>query len=297
MPDSAEYRLSARAKINLALDVAGRRPDGYHELRTVMQTIPLADTLTVRHGGEGLHFSTSLSFISSESDISRKAALAFYHALDREPEGLAVHTEKHIPVGAGLGGGSSDGAALLLHLNRYCGEPLNGDELCRVAASVGADLPFFVRAGLADSKDDLSYAALCEGIGERITSVPPLQGFLLVLLKPKVSLSTAAMFRFLDTQRSREHPDTDGLLAALKAGDLHGAAARCFNSMERAAVSKCREIAEYGDFLRTHGALGACMSGSGSTVFGIFDPGTEETLGAMLADAFPDACRFLLPLL
>ncbi len=296
MPDNAAYRLSAPAKINLSLDVVGLRPDGYHELRTVMQTIPLQDVLTVTHGGDELSFSTNLSFIAPESDISRKAALAFYRKLGREPEGLTVSTEKHIPVGAGLGGGSSDGAALLLHLNRYHHEPLTGDELCQVAASVGADLPFFVRAGLA-AGENVPFAALCEGIGERIAPVPALRGFLLALVKPKVSLSTAAMFRFLDTQRNREHPDTDGLLAALEAGDLRGAASRCFNSMERAAAFKCREIAEYADFLRTHGALGACMSGSGSTVFGIFAPGAEERLDPVLAGAFPAAERFLLPIL
>ncbi len=262
------YRLTAPAKINLALDVVGRREDGYHELRTIMHTLPLADELTVEHAGDRFLFTTNRRYIVPETDISLKAARAFYAETGIEPGGLRVHTTKRIPVGAGLGGGSSDGAALLLHLNRYHGEPLDVERLRLLAASVGADLPFFVMAGLSGRAQ---YAALCEGIGEEISPLDCLPHCHILLAKPRASLSTAAMFRFLDSERAGEHPDVDRLADALRRSDLRQAARCCFNSMERAAAVKCRDIPQICGMMRTHGAIGACMSGSGSAVFGVFE--------------------------
>jgi len=277
------YTLLAPAKINIALDVVGLRSDGYHELRTVMQTLPLCDELTVEHGGGKFEFTTDRHFIVPETDISLKAAKAFYARTGTNPDGLKVHTRKRIPVGAGLGGGSSDGAAVLLHLNEYHAHPLSDDELCDTAKSVGADLPFFIMAGLSGKAN---YAALCEGIGEKISEVSALRACTLLLAKPRASLSTAAMFRFIDSQKSPEHPDIDGLVRALGSGDLREISSRCFNSMEQAAALKCRDIPHAAAIMRTNGALGACMSGSGSTVFGIF---ADRAAAAQALNAVRDA--------
>ena len=253
--------IEANAKINLTLDIVGLRPDGYHELRTVMHEIPLADTITLSFEGEGVRCITNLPYIKSGTNLALRAANAFYERTGIS-EGLSIRIKKRIPVGAGLGGGSADAAAVLRFLNGRHGSPLGTDELMRLGAELGADVPFCISGG----------CALCEGIGERITPLKRLPHCSAVVAKPQTSLSTREMFRRIDRwPRRRERPDTRGFLAALEAGDLDGLAKRMYNSMEPAAASLAGEITEIKTSLLRLGALGACMSGSGSSVAALFD--------------------------
>lgn len=266
-------RIKAHAKINLTLDVVGRRPDGYHELRTIMHEIPLCDELTLDFDAEGLSCTSNLPYIKDGSNLALRAAKSFYEHTGIE-EGLNISIEKRTPVGAGLGGGSADAAAVLNALNSRHGEPLSKEELLAVGAELGADVPFCMIGG----------CALCEGIGEKMTPLPTLPRCHMVLVKPSVSLSTADMFARLDRQgRNTLHPDTEACIAALRSGDLVGLAKRMFNSMESAAV-RVAEIGEVKNELLRMGALGACMSGSGSSVVGLF-------CDRDIAEKAADGCR------
>lgn len=255
-------KIEARAKVNLTLDVCGKRDDGYHELRTVMHEIPLADELMLTFGeGDTLGCTTNLPFIKSGTNLALRAAKAFYERTGIR-ESLHIKIMKRIPVGAGLGGGSADAAAMLLALNERHGHPIGDSELRTIGASLGADVPFCMLGG----------CALCEGIGEVMTPLKTLPSCTMVLVKPQVSLSTAEMFARIDrSPKRRERPDTEGFLAALDAGDLVGLAKRMFNGMETAAAGSASEISEVKNELFRLGALGACMSGSGSSVIGLFD--------------------------
>lgn len=266
-------KVEAHAKINLTLDVVGKRPDGYHELRTIMHEIPLCDELTLDFDAEGLSCTSNLPYIKNGSNLALRAAVSFYEHTGID-EGLRISIEKRTPVGAGLGGGSADAAAVLNALNARHGNPLSKDELLAVGAKLGADVPFCMVGG----------CALCEGIGERMTKLPTLPHCHIVLVKPAASLSTADMFARLDRMgKNALHPDTDACIAALEAGDLVGLAKRMFNSMETAA-GRVAEIAEVKNGLLRLGALGACMSGSGSSVVGLFSDRASAELAA-------DGCR------
>jgi 4-diphosphocytidyl-2-C-methyl-D-erythritol kinase len=225
-------RVSAPAKINLTLDVLGRRPDGYHDLATIMHEIPLSDDITVNIGGEkGIRAVTDVSYIRNDTNVAAKAARLFFEYLEDHGKlsadgiGILIEIKKKIPVGAGLGGGSADAAAVLKALNSYFGSPLSQSELIGVGASTGADVPFCIAGG----------CALCEGIGEIITPLPVLSGGYLVLVKPKISISTAELFSGFGSSKKQIHPDTAGAIKALSEGDLKGVASRAFNALERAA--------------------------------------------------------------
>ena len=274
----------ARAKLNLTLDVLGKRPDGYHDLRMVMQSVALADTLTVEIGtGEGLKVCTNLSFLpSNERNLAAAAALAFQSATGRDLNGVAIAIEKHIPVCAGMGGGSSDAAAVLRVLDRMMGTGQDLADLARIGEQVGSDVPYCV----------LGDTALAEGRGERLTPLPALPHCHVVICKPAFSISTPELFRAVDGVRLRCRPDTDGVLAALAAGDLGGVARRMYNVFEDVLPARQRaEVASIRSILVQHGALGANMSGTGPTVFGLFDDldrarSAWEELGQTYRDAF-----------
>ncbi|MBM6975424.1 4-(cytidine 5'-diphospho)-2-C-methyl-D-erythritol kinase [Intestinimonas butyriciproducens] len=254
----------ARAKLNLTLDVLGKRPDGYHDLKMVMQSVALADTLTVETGtGEGLEVRTDLSFLpNNEKNLAAAAALAFQTVTGRDLGGVAIAIEKRIPVCAGMGGGSSDAAAVLRSLERMLGTGQDLAALARIGERVGSDVPYCVLGG----------TALAEGRGEVLTPLSALPHCRVVICKPAFSISTPELFRAVDGVRLRCRPDTDGVLAALEAGDLGGVARRMYNVFEDALPSRQRtEVAAIRSALVQHGALGANMSGTGPTVFGLFD--------------------------
>ena len=254
----------ARAKLNLTLDVLGKRPDGYHDLKMVMQSVALADTLTVETGtGEGLEVRTDLSFLpNNEKNLAAAAALAFQTVTGRDLGGVAIAIEKRIPVCAGMGGGSSDAAAVLRSLERMLGTGQDLAALARIGERVGSDVPYCVLGG----------TALAEGRGEVLTPLSALPHCHVVICKPAFSISTPELFRAVDGVRLRCRPDTDGVLAALEAGDLGGVARRMYNVFEDVLPPRQRaEVAAIRSVLVQHGALGANMSGTGPTVFGLFD--------------------------
>ena len=256
--------IQAFAKLNLTLDILGKREDGYHDLRMVMQSITLADTLTLEENrGEGLRVSANLRFLpTGEKNLAAAAALRFWEALGREPENLDIRIEKRIPVCAGMAGGSSDAAAVLRALNQRSGEPFSPKELARLGERVGSDVPYCVLGG----------TALAEGRGEVLTPLPPLPRCWVVACKPDFPISTPELFAQADRVKLRRRPDTAGLVAALEAGDLGGVARRMYNVFEDVLPARLyTRVAEIKNILIQCGALGANMSGSGPTAFGLFD--------------------------
>lgn len=256
--------IQAFAKLNLTLDILGKREDGYHDLRMVMQSITLADTLTLEENqGEGLRVSANLRFLpTGEKNLAAASALRFWEALGREPENLDIRIEKRIPVCAGMAGGSSDAAAVLRALNQRSGEPFSPKELARLGERVGSDVPYCVLGG----------TALAEGRGEVLTPLPPLPRCWVVACKPDFPISTPELFAQADRVKLRRRPDTAGLVAALEAGDLGGVARRMYNIFEDVLPARLyTRVAEIKNILIQCGALGANMSGSGPTAFGLFD--------------------------
>ena len=256
--------IQAFAKLNLTLDILGKREDGYHDLRMVMQSITLADTLILEENrGEGLRVSANLRFLpTGEKNLAAAAALRFWEALGREPEDLDIRIEKRIPVCAGMAGGSSDAAAVLRALNQRAGEPFSPKELARLGERVGSDVPYCVLGG----------TALAEGRGEVLTPLAPLPRCWVVACKPDFPISTPELFAQADRVKLRRRPDTAGLVAALEAGDLGGVARRMYNVFEDVLPARLyTRVAEIKNILIQCGALGANMSGSGPTAFGLFD--------------------------
>ena len=254
----------ALAKLNLTLDVLGRREDGYHDMCMVMQSITLADTLTIKPStGEGIHVSTNFEFLpNDDTNLAAKAAKAFWDARGEAHQALEIDIDKHIPVCAGMAGGSSDAAAVLRGLNEQAGKPYTLMELAKVGEAVGSDVPYCVLGG----------TALAEGRGEILTPLAPLPKCHVVVCKPGFPISTPALFRKIDQVDIVHRPDTAGMIAALEAGDLTGVARRLYNVFEDALNDQQRDsVNAIKNTLIEHGALGAAMSGSGPTVFGLFD--------------------------
>ena len=269
--------IQAFAKLNLTLDVLGKRPDGYHDLRMVMQSITLGDTLTLEPGGEGVRVQTDLHFLpTGPKNLAAAAAPRFYETLGRPVPGLEISIRKRIPVCAGMAGGSTDAAAVLRALNQRAGSPLTPAELARVGEQVGSDVPYCVLGG----------TALAEGRGERLTPLPALPRCWVVVCKPEFAISTPELFARIDSVRLRCRPDTDGLLSALEEGDLGGAARRMYNVFEDVLPPRQRDrVGELENALIQAGALGANMSGTGPTAFGLFDcPEAAEEARAVLAE-------------
>lgn len=253
----------ARAKLNLTLDVLGKRPDGYHDLCMVMQSVDLCDRLTLtRRETEKIAVSTNLSFLpNDERNLAAKAANVFFRHTG-ENVGLNIQIRKKIPVCAGMAGGSTDAAAVLRALNELTGANLPTEELAKLGEQVGSDVPYCVLGG----------TALAEGRGELLTPLPPLPGCFAVLCKPYFSISTPELFASIDKCKVVCRPDTDGLIDALKRGSLGDAARRMYNVFEDVLPVRQRKIiGEIKSALISEGALGACMTGTGPTVFGLFD--------------------------
>ncbi len=256
--------VKANAKLNLTLDVLGKRPDGYHDLSMIMQSIDLCDTLNLEENDSGtLSLSTNLSFLpNGEKNLGAMAARTFWAALGQGDRGLEINISKCIPVCAGMAGGSSDAAAVLRALNQMEGEPFTLRELAEIGEQVGSDVPYCVLGG----------TALAEGRGEILTELPALPPCWVVVSKPDFPISTPELFGRIDHVKLRCHPDTKGAIEALKAGDLAGVARRMYNVFEDALPERQHiRVADIKNVLIQCGALGANMSGSGPTAFGLFD--------------------------
>lgn len=262
---------TAPAKVNLALDILGRRRDGYHEMRMVMQTVSLWDTVTLEEGGEGFTLSVRGMDLPPGKTLEQRAAEAFFTAIGRPAPPLRAALEKRTPAYAGLGGGSADVAALLRLLREGYAPDMPREALEAVGGQIGSDMPFCVRGG----------TALAEGRGDLLTDLPPLPDCRFVICKPDFDLPTGPMFARLRFDKSLLHPDVDGMSAALKQGDLAGAA-RCVGNVFESVLEppERREIEGIKETLLRHGALAAAMSGSGPAVFGLFSP-EAETNGAL----------------
>lgn len=255
-------RLQTFAKINLGLDVLGKREDGYHEVRMIMQTIRMYDQLDMRKSVEpGIHLTTNKKYIPvDENNLVWRAAKLMMDTCGIM-EGVSIHLHKVIPVAAGMAGGSSDAAATLVGMNRlfHCG--LSKEKLMELGVQIGADVPYCVLRG----------TALAEGIGEKLTVLPPMPDCWILIGKPGISVSTKYVYTTLDLNTDTVHPDIDGMKKALEDGNLYGITERMGNVLQDVTIPAYPEVERIKEQMKTLGAVNAMMSGSGPTVFGIFD--------------------------
>lgn len=261
----------AYAKLNLALDVLGKRADGYHELDMIMQTVTLCDTLSVRRGtGEEIRVMTNLGYLPcDERNIAYTAAKAFYQHTGCVRDGLQIVIEKRIPVAAGMAGGSADGAAVLRAMNQIYETRLSLQELAVIGKEVGADVPYCVCGGTMRAR----------GIGEQLDALPEIPHCYFVLCKPQFGMSTARVFGALDCGEIEVRPDVEAMISALGEKDISKIAGLISNVLEPVVSAEHSEIRQLRRIMMECGALGACMSGSGSTVFGIFDSKARAEAG------------------
>ena len=258
-----ELQIKCPAKINLTLDVVNRRSDGYHNLSMIMQTINLFDIIKISVC-ESQTPRISLrcenkNVPTDDSNLIVRAAKLFF-----EKSGISataeIHLEKNIPVGAGLGGGSSDAAGTLTALNTLFDKPLSKECLAHMAKSLGADVPFFLNGG----------CMLAEGIGEKLSPLPSLENVYIVLAKPEISISTAHVYKSLVLDDSICHPDIKSAMDALQQQDVDKLASAAGNVLESVVLKEHNIIAEYKEIMKDSGAAYSLMSGSGSSVFGVF---------------------------
>lgn len=257
-----EMKLKARAKINLGLDVVRKREDGYHEVRMIMQMINLYDKITLRQRNEaGILVRTNLSYLPvNEDNLVYRAARLLMDEF-QITSGLEIELQKYIPVAAGMAGGSSDAAAVMVGVNRMFQLGLSKKKLMERSVKIGADVPFCIMRG----------TALAEGIGEKLTTLPAMPHCSLVIAKPKVHVSTKFVYGNLKVNEITDHPDIDGQVQALRSNDLEQVVARMGNVLETVTVPAYPVINEIKKTMMKHGAMGAMMSGSGPTVFGVFE--------------------------
>ncbi len=255
-------RLRAFAKINLGLDVLGKREDGYHEVRMIMQTIRMFDQLDLQRTNQrGIHIRTNLPWLPvNENNLVHKAA----NLLMQESgirEGININLKKMIPVAAGMAGGSSDAAAVMVGVNRMFHLGYSIDELMDRGAKIGADVPYCIMRG----------TALAEGIGEKLTQLPPMPEGYVLIGKPRISVSTKFVYTHLDVENLTSHPDIEGIQKALETQDFYGVANRLENVLETVTIPAYPVIDEIKQKMMRFGAVNSLMSGSGPTVFGLFD--------------------------
>ncbi len=251
----------AAAKINLMLDILARLDNGYHSLFMLMQSVDLYDTVMVETNSSGtVSITSSVEGIPCDRrNIAYKAAEAFFNATGLKNEGLSIDIVKRIPFAAGMAGGSADGAAVIAALNDIYDTQLPLKELCTIGLKVGADVPFCLTGG----------TCLAQNVGEVLSPLPSLSDCYIVLAKPERGVSTKEAFEAFDTAQSVRHLDTCGMLYAASTGDLYEICKRTKNVFEQ--LIEVPERVPIKSTLNRHGALTACMSGSGPTVYGIFD--------------------------
>lgn len=251
----------AYAKLNLTLDVLGKRPDGYHDLKSVMQTVSLHDCVELDlHTGEDWKLTCNREDIPCDSrNLAWKAAALFCAELGKDPQGITIRMEKCIPSGAGMGGGSADAAAVLRLLNQYYGEPLTPEELAALGAKVGSDVPFCVLGG----------TVMCEGRGEVMRRLPDMPKCVILGCKPEFSVSTPVLFRKMDAVEIAKHPDNDAMEQAITCADLPAIAREIYNVFDPVVSEDHPEIGHIKSVCDAHGALASQMTGSGSVVFAI----------------------------
>ncbi|KAI4452452.1 4-diphosphocytidyl-2-C-methyl-D-erythritol kinase [Eubacterium plexicaudatum ASF492] len=268
-----EIRLKALAKINLGLDVTGCRDDGYHLVRMIMQTIHLFDSVQMEKTAEpGIQLSTNIRFLPvDEHNIAYKAARLLIEEFELT-QGIHIDIKKCIPVSAGMAGGSTDAAAVLYGMNLLYDLRLSQKQLAKRALTLGADVPYCLMRG----------TALAEGIGEKLTRLPAVPRCPVVIAKPGISVSTKWVYDRLSLNEQTRHPDIDQLITDIRQQDLHAIASHMGNILEEVTVKEYPVIAQIKESLMNYGALNAMMSGSGPTVFALFE---ERSTAKDAADA------------
>ncbi len=266
----------AYAKINLALDVTGKREDGYHLVKMVMQTLDLCDTLTFENGepGSGIVLVTDDETLNSEQadgneNLIVKAARVLLKEAGTDAD-VNINLSKKIPIAAGMAGGSSDAAATFRGLNKLLGLKFSNDELKKMAVSVGADVPFCIEGGIQ----------LAEGIGDVLTVLKPLGKVSVLICKPDISVATKTVYKEYDSRTNVEHPDVDAMVKAINAGDLNDVFDNMGNVLETVTAAQYPVITDIEASMLANGAMYAYMTGSGPTVFGIFS-GVQECKAAL----------------
>lgn len=271
----------AYAKLNLTLDVLGKREDGYHDLQSVMQTISIRDDVEIDIGtGKPWKLLCSVEGIpTDETNLAWKAAKIYCDTMKKDPEGLEIRILKRIPSGAGMGGGSADAAAVLRALNRHYGEPLSILALAELGAQVGSDVPFCVLCG----------TAMVEGRGERLRRLPDIPDCIFVVVKPEFSVSTPELYRKIDSVAIAHRPDNKAMESALLAGDLEKVVENICNVFDPVVTAEHLELNYIKSLFHQYGAVGYQMTGSGSAVFAIVSEfEVAAVLCNMLKDNYPN---------
>ncbi len=273
-----QLKQKAYAKINLSLDVVRRRDDGYHEVKMIMQTVGLYDELTMEKCGQGIHVTVSMgdgflgeTLPADENNLVYKAAKLI---MDRYElcEGVRIHLDKHIPIAAGMAGGSTDAAAVIRGMNGLFRLGMDLEDMKKLAVKIGADVPYCIEGG----------TQLSEGIGEVLTPLRAAPAFLLLIAKPDISVSTKYVYENLNLHTLTAHPDVDGMAAAIEKGDSAGIVSRMENVLESVTLEKYPVIRKIKTVMKENGAWNALMSGSGPTVFGIYNNREEMEKTARL---------------
>lgn len=266
-----KLELKALGKVNLGLDILGKKENGYHEVRMVMQTVYLYDRVILeRSRTPGIRIETNLKFLPvNENNIAYKAAELLKNEFGID-EGIKMILDKHIPVAAGMAGGSSNAAAVLFGMNRMYGLGLSEEELKKRGVNLGADVPYCIMRG----------TVLAEGIGEKLTPLPSIPKCYVLIAKPPLSASTEIVYEKYDALSQVEHPDIDGIIQGLEIGDIGRVASGMGNVLEQVMLKEYPVIAQIKKAMLDLGALGALMSGSGPTVFGLFESRSQARMAA-----------------
>lgn len=257
-----EIKLNARGKINITLDVIRKREDGYHDLSMIMQTVNLCDNLTIKVTDTGIiEMTSNCSWLPcDERNLVYKAALVMKQKYNIK-EGISIHLDKNIPVAAGMAGGSSDCAATLVGIRNLFKLNVSDNYLMVIGKDLGADVPYCILRG----------TALAEGIGEKLTQLPPFPNSILLIAKPPINVSTATVFGSFDLNNVDKHPDNDKMIELIKNKDLKGICDNMCNVLESVTVKNYPIIDTIKKAMLSKGAIGSLMSGSGPTVFGFFE--------------------------
>ena len=263
----------AFAKLNLTLDVLGKREDGYHDLQSVMQTISIRDDVEIDVGtGKPWKLLCSVEGIpTDETNLAWKAAKVYCDTMKKDPNGIEIRILKRIPSGAGMGGGSADAAAVLRALNRHYGEPLSVFALAELGAQVGSDVPFCVLCG----------TAMVEGRGERLRKLPDMPDCIFVVVKPEFSVSTPELYKKIDEVEIPKRPDNKAMESALLAGDLEKVAKNVYNVFDPVVTEDHLELNYIKSLFHQYGAISYQMTGSGSAVFAMV---SEFEIAAVLCN-------------
>ena len=249
----------AFAKLNLTLDVLGKRPDGYHDIKSVMQTVSVRDDIEIDldTGKPWKLLCSDGTIPADERNLAWKAARLYFDTIGKEPDGIEIRITKRIPVQAGMGGGSADAAAVLRALNRHYGHPLSIPALAELGGQIGSDVPFCVLCG----------TAMAEGRGERLRKLPDLPDCFFVICKPDFSVSTPELYNKIDSEPIHKHPDHTAMESALLAGDLGKICENIYNVFDSIVTKEHLELNYIKSIFNSYGAVGMQMTGSGSAVF------------------------------